>query len=117
WTVSRPLLGDELLEVTFDGPLRLAGVRLPLRRDSVYPTRFRLAVLTPERRWVEAARFDDAHALQLLEQLLADPRNAAMGFDLGGRECRGLSLLVEEGGTSFDGWSVPEVEVLLPPSS
>jgi hypothetical protein len=35
-----------------------------------------------------------------------------MGFDLGGRECLGLSLLVEEGGTSFEGWSVPEVEVL-----
>jgi hypothetical protein len=117
WSVRRPLLGDEILEVGFDQPLRVAGVTLPLRRDSVYPTRFRIAALTPERRWVEAARFDEAHALQLLERLLADPRAAAMGFDLGGRECLGLSLLVEEGGTSFEGWSVPEVEVLLPPSS
>jgi hypothetical protein len=115
WRVEKPLLGDELLEVGFGQPLRVAGVSLPLRRDSVYPTRFRLAALTPERRWVEAARFDEAHALQLLERLLADPRSAALGFDLGGRECLGLSLLVEEGGTSFEGWSVPEVEVLVSP--
>jgi hypothetical protein len=113
WRITRPLLGDELLEVVFGQPLRLSGVTLPLRRDSVYPTRFRVAVLTPERRWVEAARFDEAHALQLLERLLSDPRSAAVGFDLGGRECLGLSLLVEAGGTSFDGWSVPEVEVLV----
>lgn len=112
WKVQRPLLGDELLEVTFDQPLRVSGVRLPLRRDSAFPTRFRLAALTPERHWVEAARFDEAHALQLLEALLADPKTAALGFDLGGRECLGLSLLVEEGGTSFEGWSVPELEVL-----
>jgi hypothetical protein len=118
WKVTRPLLGDEVLEVAFGVPLRVAGVRLPMRRDSVYPTRFRIAALTPERRWVEAARYDESHALQLLERLLADPRTAAIGFDLGGRECLGLSLLVEEGGTSFEGWSVPEVEVLTvsPPS-
>ena len=114
WRVTRPLLGDELLELTFDQPRRLAGVRLPMPRDAVFPTRFRLAVLTPERRWVEAGRFDEAHALQLLEGLLADPRGAAVGFELGGRECLGLSLLVEQGGTSFDGWCVPELEVLLP---
>ena len=30
-----------------------------------------------------------------------------------GRELSGVSLLVEEGGTSFEGWSIPEVEVLV----
>ena len=36
-------------------------------------------------------------------------------FDiLGGRELSGISLLVDEAGTSFEGWSLPEVEVWVP---
>ena len=38
----------------------------------------------------------------------AQPRS---GFDLRGREVTGLALRVEEGGTSFEGWRLPEVEV------
>ena len=49
--------------------------------------------------------------LQLVDVLLADPRRAALGFDLGGVELTGLRLLVDETGTSPDGWSLPEVEV------
>jgi hypothetical protein len=64
---------------------------------------------------VEVARFDAGHALQLLDRLLADPRQAAIGFDFGpsGRALYGLSLLVEDGGASFEGWSIPEIEVLV----
>jgi len=29
------------------------------------------------------------------------------------RELGGVSLLVEDGGTSFEGWSIPEVKVLM----
>jgi hypothetical protein len=114
WRVPRFLLGDEFLEVTFGGPVQVAGLVLPLRRDSVFPTRFRVAGRREDGRWTELARFDDAHALQLLDRLREDPRKAAVGFDLGGRTLWGLSLLVEEAGTSFEGWSLPEVEVRVP---
>ena len=114
WRVPRFLLGDEFLEVTFGGPVEVAGLVLPLRRDSTFPTRFRVAGRREDGRWVELATFDDAHALQLLDRLRSDPRQAAIGFDLGGRRLWGLSLLVEEAGTSFEGWSLPEVEVWIP---
>ena len=111
WVVPRALLGDEFLEATFPRPILVSGVVLRLRRDSVFPTRFRVAGRVAGR-WTELARFDTGHALQLLDRLLADPRSAAIGFDLGeGRELGGVSLLVEEAGTSFEGWSIPEVEV------
>ena len=87
WTVPRALLGDEFLEATFPAPLRVSGVVVRLRRDSAFPTRFRVAGKSGGR-WVELARFDDAHALQLLERLLAEPRTAAIGFDAGRRRAR-----------------------------
>jgi hypothetical protein len=114
WVVDRALLGDEFLEVTFDRPVAVAGLVLPLRRESAFPTRFRVAGRTPEGRWMELARLDDAHVLQLALRLRADARHAALGFDLGGRELTGLSLLVDEAGTSFEGWSLPELEVWVP---
>jgi len=114
WVVNRPLNGDEFFEIRFDRPIRVAGLVLPLRRDSVFPTRFRIGGRSLEEHWFEIARFDDAHALQLLEQLRTDPAHAALGFDLEGRDLTGVSLLMEEGGTSFEGWSLPEVEVWVP---
>jgi hypothetical protein len=114
WTVPRFLLGDEFFEVTFDRPLRVSGLVLPLRRDSVFPTEFRVAGRAAGGAWIELARLDEAHLLQLLDRLRADPRQAALGFDLGGRELVGISLLVDEAGTSFEGWSLPEVEVWVP---
>jgi hypothetical protein len=114
YRLARPLVGDEFIEVTFGAPLRVAGLVLPLRRDSVFPTRFRVAVRDRAGGWFEVARFDDAHALQLLDRLLVDPGSAALGFDLGSREAWGLVLLVEEGGTSFDDQSIREIEVWVP---
>ena len=114
WTVPRALLGDEFLEATFPSPIAVGGVIVRLRRDSAFPTRFRIAGKVGAQ-WVELARFDDAHALQLLDRLLADPRAAAIGFSFGeARALGGISLLVEEAGTSFEGWSIPEVEVVSP---
>jgi len=114
WRVPRSLLGDEFFEITFDRPLRVAGVVLPLRRDSAFPTRFRVAGRVPGGGWIELARLDEAHVLQLVDRLREDPGRAALGFDLGGRPLEGISLLVDEAGTSFDGWSLPEVEVWTP---
>ena len=96
----------------FREPLLVSGVVMRLRRDSVFPTRFRVAGRAAGR-WTELARFDAGHRLQLLDRLLEDPRSAAIGFDLGpaGRELEGVSLLVEAAGTSFEGWSIPELEV------
>jgi hypothetical protein len=112
WVVPRALLGDEFLEATFPRPLLVSGVVMRLRRDSVFPTRFRVAGRV-DGRWMELARFDAGQRLQLLDRLLEDPRSAAIGFDLGpeGRELGGISLLVEAAGTSFEGWSIPELEV------
>jgi hypothetical protein len=114
WRVPRFLLGDEFFEITFDRPLIVAGVVLPLRRDSAFPTRFRVAGRVPGRGWVELARLDEAHVLQLVDRLREDPQRAALGFDLGGETLEGVSLLVDEAGTSFEGWSLPEVEVWVP---
>jgi len=114
YRVARPLVGDEFIEVTFGGPLRVSGLVLPLRWDSVFPTRFRIAARDQAGGWVEVARFDDAHALQLLDRLLADPARAALGFDFAEREAWGLALLPDQGGHSFDGWSIPEIEVWVP---
>lgn len=111
WVVPRFLLGDEFFEVVFGRPVVVSGLVLPLRRDSVFPTRFRVAGRDEAGRWTELARFDEAHALQLLDHLRDDPRSAALGFDLGSRTLTGISLLVDEAGTSFEGWSLPEVEV------
>jgi hypothetical protein len=111
WKVPRFLRGDEFFEITFDQPLDVSGLVLPLRRDSAFPTRFRVAGRIPGGGWVEVARLDAAHVLQLVDRLREDPRRAALGFDLGGRPLDGVSLLVDEAGTSFEGWSLPEVEV------
>jgi hypothetical protein len=112
--VPRPLNGDEFYEITFDRPLPVAGVVLPLRWDSVFPTRLRIGGRDADGHWFEVARLDDPHLMQLVDRLLSDDP-PALGFDLGGRELGGVSLLVEDGGTSFDGWRLPEVEVWLPP--
>jgi len=114
WRVPRFVLGDEFFEITFDRPQAVAGVVLPLRRDSAFPTRFRVAGRVPGSGWVELARLDEGHVLQLVDRLREDPQRAALGFDLGGRTLEGISLLVDEAGTSFEGWSLPEVEVWVP---
>lgn len=111
WVVPRALRGDEFFEVVFDRPVPVSGVVLPLRRDSAIPTRFRIGARDTDGHWGEVARYDGPHALQLLERLLRDPQSGAIGFALSGREVMGLNLLVEEGGTGFDGWRLPEFEV------
>jgi hypothetical protein len=114
WRVPRRLNGDEFFEVVFDRPIRVAGLVLRLRRDSVFPTRFRIGAQDLRGNWAEVARFDDAHALQLVDSLLSDSGTAALGFDLEGREATGVNILVEEGGTSPEGWDIPEVEIWVP---
>lgn len=113
WSVPHALDGDEFFEVTFPVPQRVNGIVLPLDRRSAFPLPFRLAGLT-ERGWTELARLDDAHVLQLVDQLLVDPGHARLGFDLGGRPLQGVRLMVGEGATSFDGWWLSEVEVWVP---
>ncbi len=114
WTIPDPLRGDEWFEVRFGAPVVVGGLALPMRWDTVYPTRFRVEGLSADGVFVPLARFDEPHLSQLLDRVLADPRTAAIGFELGGRELHGLRLIVESGGTSFEGWSIPEIEVLGP---
>ena len=83
-----------------------------LRRDSSFPTAFRIAGRDLQGRWTELGRLDDAHRLQWLEELLSGAAEPALGFALDGRDLLGVQLLVAEEGPSFDGWSVPEIEVL-----
>jgi hypothetical protein len=112
WVSIESLRGDEFFEVRFGEPLRVAGIVLPIRWDTPYPTRFRVEGRHAEGGFVPLARLDEAHVLQLLDAALADPARAAIGFDLGGRELVALRLAVEAGGTSFDGWAIPELEIL-----
>jgi hypothetical protein len=114
WTVVEPLRGDEVFEVAFDEPTDVAGVVLPLRWDTPFPTRFRVDGRGDDGEWRPLARFGEAQLLQLLDTLLADPRRAAIGFAFDARGMLGLRLAVEAGGTSFDGWAIPEIEVRVP---
>jgi hypothetical protein len=98
WVVPRRLNGDEFWEVTFDSPVPVSGVVLRLRRDSNFPTRFKIGARHLKGRWLALGFFDRAHVRQLLEQLLVNPRSAALGFDLGGELRTGLILMIDEGG-------------------
>lgn len=111
WTLLE-LRGDETLEVHFPGPLQVTGVSIPLRRDTPFPTSLRVEGRNPDGSWRRLGRLDDAHVLQLVDQLLVTPGTARLGFDLSGRAAvTGVRLLVGEGGRSFEGWSVPELEI------
>jgi hypothetical protein len=49
--------------------------------------------------------------LQIVDQLRRSSRGALLGFDLGDRRLTAVRLLVAPDATSFDGWSLPEVEI------
>jgi hypothetical protein len=117
WVVERALLGDEFCEVTFEAPVAVSGVVLRLRQDSAFPSRFKLAGRMPGGEWVPLAWYDAPHFMQLLGHLLEDPRTPALGFALDGRVLSGVRLMVEPGGESFLGWSLPEMEVWGPEAS
>jgi hypothetical protein len=112
WRLLDPLGGGESFDVDFGKPLDVSGLVLPLRWDTAFPTRMRVEVRDAAGALVPVARFGEGEALALLDELLADPRHAALRFRFEGRGVTGLRLSVEEGGTSFDGWSIPEVQVL-----
>ena len=115
YVLSRPLRGDELIEARFDRPIGVTGVEIVLKHESAWPTRFRVAVLRESGEWVEVARLDGPHQVQLVESLLRDPRGATLGFALDGTFVRGVSLLPQTGGTSVAGWNIPEIRILERP--
>jgi hypothetical protein len=114
WVVDRDLRGDEFFEVAFGREIAVAGVVLPLRLGSVFPTRFRIAGKLASGRWMELAHLTEAHQLQLIDQLRHGVRSPVLGFDLKGRALTAIMIQVAEDGESFDGWSLPEVEVWVP---
>jgi hypothetical protein len=114
WVATEELRGDEYLAVDFGGTVEVAGLVLPLRRDTVFPTQFRIIGQEPDGRRRELAHLTDAHKLQLVDELRSGATAPALAFDLKGRPLTGLMLQVGPGGTSFDGWSVPELEVWVP---
>lgn len=116
WEAPGELQGDEFLQVRFRVPLRLTGLVFPEvgcrgTVRTLFPTRFRFRGRTPDGRWVDLGRMDDAHVLQRVDRLLASPASGAAGFALNGEPLTAVRLLVEEGGKSFEGWALPEVEV------
>lgn len=111
WRVARALRGDEFFEATFPHAVCASGVVLELRRDSAFPARFKVAGRGEGGEWVPIAFYDAAHERQLLERLLASPGAPALGFGFAPRALTGVRLMVEPGGESFDGWSIPEVQV------
>jgi len=114
WVSTEELQGGEFIAVTFDRPIAVAGVVLPMRRDTVFPTQFRILGEEPGGARRELAHLTDAHRLQLVDQLRHRTPDPALAFDLKGRTLTGLRLQVAEGGQSFDGWSMPELEVWVP---
>jgi len=114
WVATEELRGDEFIEVRFDHPLVVAGVVLPMLRETAFPTRFRIVGFETNGGEREVARLSDGHRLQLLDQLRNRTPDPALAFDLKGAELRGLRVQVSEGGESFDGWSMPELEIWVP---
>ena len=114
WEVRGPLAGDEFFEVTFDEPVRVSGVLLRLRQDSTFPTRFKIGARRLDGQWVPLAFYDAAHQLQLLERLLAAPLEPQLGFDWRDQEITGIIVMFDDGGHSALGWSIPEIEILVP---
>lgn len=112
WRVARALRGDEFFEAVFPRVLCAAGVVLELRRDSAFPSRFKVAGRRADGAWIPIAFYDAAHERQLLERLLGSPRGPALGFRIAPRPIGGVRLMVEPGGESFEGWSVPELQVV-----
>jgi hypothetical protein len=112
YILERPLRGDELIEARFDRPIAISGVELVLRHESAWPTRVRVAVLGADGQWIEAARWDGPHLVQLVDGLLQDPRLGTIGFVLSGEAVMGVSLLPQIGGTSVAGWNLPEMRIL-----
>jgi hypothetical protein len=114
WVSTEELRGGEFIGVTFDRPIAVAGVVLPVRRDTIFPTQFRILGDEPGGRSLELAHLTDAHRLQLVDQLRNRAPHPALAFDLKGRTLTGLRVQVAEGGRSFDGWTMPELEVWVP---
>jgi hypothetical protein len=114
WRVARALRGDEFFEIAFDRPEVVSGLVIRLDRFSHFPTSFKIAGRDPDGEWRPLVWYDHRHKLQLLEGLLEKPYPASVGFDLEERTLRGVRIMVEEGGESFFGWSIPEIEVLVP---
>jgi hypothetical protein len=112
YVLERPLRGDEFIEARFERPIAISGVEILLRHESSWPTRFRLAVLRGDGQWVEAARWDGAHLVQLVDGLLKDPRTGNLGFVLSADPVLGISLLPQPGGTGAAGWNLPEFRIL-----
>jgi hypothetical protein len=112
WRVARALRGDEFFEATFPQVVCASGVVLELRRESAFPTRFKVAGRRPDGEWIPIAFYDAPHERQLLERLLASPRATALGFAVPLRALLGIRLMVEPGGESYEGWSIPEVQLM-----
>jgi len=113
YVLDRPLRGDEFIEARFDQPIPVSGLEIVLRHESVWPTRFRVAVLRAENpQWAEVGRWDGPHLVQLVGGLLEDPRTGVIGFVLAGEPVMGVSILPDVGATSAAGWNVPEIRIL-----
>jgi hypothetical protein len=117
WTIEGPLRGGEFIELSFGEALAVSGVVMQLRMDSSFPSRFRIEGKTEEGRWLPLARYDAAHAIQLLDRLMSDPSQAAVGFVLESRPLLGLRLVAGSPNGGFFGWSTPEIEVWVPATS
>ena len=91
------------------GSLKLSAQLFPLYPDETRTVRLELLA---DGEWVEAARWDGPHLVQLVEGLLQDPRVGTMGFTLSGDPVLGVSLLPQLGATSAAGWNLPELRIL-----
>lgn len=112
WRVARALRGDEFFEAAFPQVVCASGVVLELRRDSAFPTRFKVAGRRTDGEWIPIAFYDAEHERQLLDRLLESPRAPALGFAVSPLALLGVRLMVEPGGASFEGWSIPEVQLV-----
>jgi len=74
WRLLDPLGGSESFEVDFGKPVDVSGLVLPLRWDTVFPTRMRVEARDAGGTYVPVARFGEGEALALLETAVArDP--------------------------------------------
>ena len=107
WTAP---LGDPIT-LSLSRPTEVSGLVLSLDRHSSWPRRFRVEAQDETGAWETLATLKNTHLLQLVDQLLANPREARLGLALPRTRVRAVRLNAERPEVS---WSLAAAEIWVP---
>jgi hypothetical protein len=106
------LTQEDYLGVRFPAPTRVEGVVLRVDQESSLPSNFHFVGRSPSGRRIGLGRYGVAQALQLVDDLVANPKSGSMAFDFGGRVLSGITLRIGRPRRESErGLSFPELEI------